>query len=163
MLDRSEEAAAQRPEVAECTVRACSLLRESVADFSRVHKLADRAVTGTEKHRLYRHFALAKGLAELRAGRDAAAIEWVQRYAPEAANAPQDGTGFLILAMANARLNHPDKAKAAMNTARAVLAQTPDQHARHPWIDWLHCEILLREAEDRANSGGVEAAPARRE
>src|SRR5262249_58604125 len=92
-------------EIAERTAKTCSLAAEAVSDFAPVLKLADRAVTGTEKHRDYRWFVLAKGLAEYRAGHDAAAVDWLNRFSPRADDGEhRDATAFAVLAMAKHRL-----------------------------------------------------------
>jgi hypothetical protein len=50
--------------------------------------------------------------------------------------------------MAHHRLGHADEAHASLGAARRILAKKP-QDAMHDWSwrDWLHCEILYREAE----------------
>jgi eukaryotic-like serine/threonine-protein kinase len=149
MLDRFQDAPA--PESAYRTAKTCLLLRDVVPDFDRVQKLADRAVAGTEKHPYYRWFLLLKGLAEYRAGRHAEAVKWLNRFAPKSDGAPVDATAFAVLAMAQHRLNQGEQARAALKSAQSMFAKMPDPGAGRPfdrsWIDWLHSQILLREAE----------------
>jgi hypothetical protein len=128
------------------------LLPDAVPDFDRVQKLADRAVTGTEKHGSYRWFVFAKGLAEYRTGRPAEAVKWLQRFGPNADGAHIDATAFAVLAMAQHRLDQKEKARAALHSAQVIFAaKMPDPSAGRPfdggWHEWLHCEILLRQAE----------------
>ena len=72
----------RKPEVAERTAKTCLLAPDAVADLAPVLTLADRAVRGTEKSSNYRYFVLVKGLAESRAGRNAEAVNWVERLSP---------------------------------------------------------------------------------
>jgi hypothetical protein len=154
-------------EIAERTAKTCSLAPGAVSDFAPVLKLADRAVPGTERHRYYRWFVLTKGLAEYRGGHDAAAVEWLNRFAPRAAGAHCDATAFAVLAMAKHRLGLAQgadaphlagEARAALSHALAILTKMPDPRAGRPFgekwpftvgefHDWLHAQILVREAE----------------
>ena len=150
MLERFQDT--QAPEVADRTAKACLLLPDSVPEFDRVQKLADRAVNGTEKHGSYRWFVFAKGLAEYRAGRHAEAVKWLKRFAPNADGAHIDATVFAVLAMAQHRLGQKEQAHAALHSAQVIFAEKmPDPGAGRPfggdWHEWLHCQILLREAE----------------
>ncbi len=54
--------------------------------------------------------------------------------------------------MAEHRLGHQAKARAALHSGQAIVAEKmPDPAVGRPfdgmWQDWLHCQILLREAE----------------
>jgi tetratricopeptide (TPR) repeat protein len=150
MLERFQDT--QSPEIAERTAKTCLLLSDAVPDIDRVQKLADRAVTGTEKHGSYRWFVFVKGLAEYRAGRRAEAVKWLNRFEPHADGAHIDVSAFAVLAMAQHRLGQKEKAYAALHSAQVIFAEKmPDPVAGRPfgdgWHDWLHCQLLLREAE----------------
>jgi serine/threonine protein kinase len=150
MLERFQDT--QVPEIADRTAKTCLLLPDAVPDFDRVQKLADRAVTGTEKHGSYRWFVFVKGLAEYRAGRHAEAVNWLNRFDPHADGAHIDASAFAVLAMARHRLGQKEQAHAALHSAQVIFAEKmPDPGAGRPfdgaWHDWLHCQILLREAE----------------
>jgi eukaryotic-like serine/threonine-protein kinase len=150
MLERFQDT--QAPEVAYRTAKTCVLLPDAVPDFDRVQKLADRAVTGTEKHRYYRWFVLLKGLAEYRADRPAEALKWLERFAPNADGVHTDATAFAVRAMAQHRLGQKEQARAALHSAQVIFAaKMPDPGAGRPfdvgWYEWLHCQIFLREAE----------------
>jgi tetratricopeptide (TPR) repeat protein len=147
MLDRFGEAAAEQPDLAEQTAKSCSLVPNAVTDFSRVEKLANRAIVGTEQHSNYRSLALTKGLTDYRAGNFASAAEWLRRCQPNAAGGPRDALAFAALAMAQYRLGHTDKANAALDAARAIVAdktQNPDRDTN--WLEWTHCQIVAGEA-----------------
>ncbi len=143
-----------QPQTAERTANACLLLPDALdaADFDRVQKLAERAVTDTEKDSLYRNFVLTKGLADYRAGRHADAVKWLQHFAPNPNGVHWDATAFAVLAMAQHGLGHAQEAQASLAKAKAILAKMPDPakgqlFAAGNWHDWVHAQILCREAE----------------
>jgi tetratricopeptide (TPR) repeat protein len=149
LLDLGDKHAAYRTEYAEQTAKTCALAPGAVADFSRVEWLAQRSVTGTEEHQFRRWFILAKGLTDYRGAHYAAAIEWLERFAPKDDGAHSDGTAFAALAMAHYRLGHADQGRASLNSARHIIAKKPPDWKRGTnWMDWLHCETLSREAEE---------------
>jgi serine/threonine protein kinase/WD40 repeat protein len=156
------------PEIAERIAKTCSLAPDSVSDFAPVLKLADRAVTGTEKHSGRGWFVLTKGLAEYRAGHYAAALEWLNRFSPRADQVHADATAFAVLAMAKHKLASApgadaqrlaEEARTALSHAQAILAKKmPNPKAGRPFgekypfrvidfQDWLHAQILVKEAE----------------
>ncbi len=140
------------PAVADRIVITCLLLPDALpaADFDLVQQLAERAVTGTEKHAFYRYFAKTKGLAEYRAGRHARAVKWLDRC-PEADAGLQDALLLTYRAMARHGLGQTGEAVAALGRARALLATMPDPAAgRQPVTDWhglMYGWLLYREAE----------------
>jgi tetratricopeptide (TPR) repeat protein len=142
----------QALEIADRTAKTCLLAPDAVPDLDRVQKLADLAVTGTEKQGDYRWFTFVKGLAEYRASRHAEAVKWLERSGPNADGAQIDASAFAVLAMAQHRLGQKKQARAALHNGQAIVAEKmPDPAAGRPfegmWQDWLHCQILLREAE----------------
>jgi hypothetical protein len=145
--------------VAERIAKTC-LLRPDAAELEHVVQLAERATTGTEKHNSYWYFAMARGVAEYRAGRHAAALEWLSKCALQAkgeaarvaAWAPLDATILAVLAMAHHRLGQSEEAREALGKARALVARhLPDPAQGRPfgtnWQEWLRCQVYLREAE----------------
>jgi serine/threonine protein kinase/tetratricopeptide (TPR) repeat protein len=153
MLERFGDT--DRPQPAERMVNACLLLPDALAaaDADRVQKLGLRAVSGTEHDRLFFWFALAKGLADYRAGRDAEAIQWVKRFPLKADGVHWDATRFAILAMAYHRTGRPERAQTSLARAKRILAKMPDPAKGQPlpwnWRDWLYARVLCREAEAR--------------
>jgi hypothetical protein len=147
LVDLSDNRAADA-RVAEWTVKVCALAPDSVPDFSRVERLAERIVTGTEKNTWYRNFVLAKAVADYRAGRHEQAVDRLEWFAPQATGTHWDATAFAGLALARHRLGRPDQARASLKSARAIIANKPQGAMDGPyWFDWMHCEILCREAE----------------
>jgi hypothetical protein len=142
------------PNVAERTAKLSMLKADAGLDAGVLAKLADRAIAGTEKHGDYRWFALVKGLAEYHAGRHAEAVDWVGRHARSATGPHIDGIAFAIVAMSQHRLGRAEEAKAALTSARTVLARMPDPAKGQPflgdWPDWVQCQELCREAESLA-------------
>jgi tetratricopeptide (TPR) repeat protein/serine/threonine protein kinase len=136
------------------TAETCALIPDAVGDFKPVEKLADRIVTGTEKHRSYRFFVRVKALVEYRAGRHAEAVQWAERYAPVAGGNEFDAFVFATLSMAQSRQGNADEARAALASAKAIVtSKMPDPANGRPftvWHEWLHADVLLREAEGLA-------------
>jgi serine/threonine protein kinase len=148
MLDDFEKVAADDPEIASMVAKACALAPDSVPDFSRVERLAERCMTGTEKHEHRRWFIHAKALTDYRAGHHEQAVGWLKRFAPKAGGTHWDASAFVILAMAHHQLGHADEASAALGAARGIHAKKPPDAMRDwSWRDWLHGEILCREAD----------------
>jgi serine/threonine protein kinase/WD40 repeat protein/tetratricopeptide (TPR) repeat protein len=148
-----------RPEFAERTAKTCLLLPDGAGQLKAALALAERAVRGTEKHQSYWYFQFVRALAEYRAGRHAAAIDWLKRVAPQedrpdaATFAPFDAAAFAVLALAQHRLGRAEEARAALARARALVARhQPDPARGRPftsnWPDWLRCGVLVAEAEE---------------
>jgi tetratricopeptide (TPR) repeat protein len=144
--------------IAERTAKTCLLIPDAVADLQPVIQLADRAVTGTEKHQYYGWFLLVKGMADYRTGHFAEAIDRLKkifslsrerRYHISAA---LHGTVYLFLAMAHHRLDQGPQARQALAQASAIMEQT-DSKGDHntilgpEWHDWLRFQIVRHEAE----------------
>ena len=142
-----------RPAAAERLIKACLLLPDALgtADADRVQKLALRVVSGTEHDRLYYWFVMSKGLAAYRAGRDEEAIRWMARFPHNADGVHFDATRFAVVAMAHYRVGRPGEARTCLARAERILAKMPDPAKGQPlpvnWHDWLHAQVLYREAE----------------
>jgi tetratricopeptide (TPR) repeat protein len=135
--------------VAERTAKVCLLLPAAVADLDRAEKLADLGATKDPDNRW---FQLVKALAEHRAGRPAEAAKWLERFAPRADSGAFDMVGFTVLAMARHGQGRVPEARAALDSAKAILHKNTagpakDQPYSLDWIDWLHGQVVLREAE----------------
>ncbi|HMC90417.1 MAG TPA: tetratricopeptide repeat protein, partial [Gemmataceae bacterium] len=148
MLTRS--ARTKNPYMAERTAKTCSLIPNAVSDRELVTKLADQAVSGTEKHGGYVWFVLAKGMTDYRDGRFTTAITWLgkslslDRENPEVPE--RDALAHLFLAMTHHQLGRPDEARQALDKARKMteaIAREPDNQ----FYDWLRVHIVRREAE----------------
>jgi serine/threonine protein kinase/tetratricopeptide (TPR) repeat protein len=142
--------------IAERTSKTCLLLSQAVGDPQRVQKLAAMAVED-ERHRDNRWFVLAKALADYRAGRFNAALAGLEHFAPEESGVHCDSSAFAIRAMTQQRLGQSQAASTALASARAILARNmPDPQQDRlfgdNWLDWLHAQILCRQAESLLSS-----------
>jgi tetratricopeptide (TPR) repeat protein len=153
MLAQFEEQAAENLEIAERTAKACSLVTGAVEDYSRVERMAQRIVSGTETHRYYGYFILTKGLSDYRAERHKEAVEWLRRFAPKADRTHVDATALAVLAMAQHGLGRTAESKQALDQAKNLLAAKMPDPAKGrlfgavDFHDWLHAQVLVREAE----------------
>lgn len=148
LLNRAEKGAANYPNIADWAAKTCALTPDSVSDFSRVERLAQRSITGTESHPWRRNFMLAKALTDYRSGQHKQAIEWLHKFAPQTDGEHVDATAFAALALAHYRLGHNDQARASLDAAQAIIVnKPPDAYTGAYWFDWLHAEILCQEAE----------------
>ncbi len=140
------------PIIAERTAKVCAIAPGAVTDFSIVERLAMRATTGTEKHKAYAHFALARGITEYRAGRHAEAVNWLRQWPAGKHGHPFDATTFAAEAMVRHRLKQPEKAQELLGRAKAILEEhLPNPSSGRPfgsdWREWLEAQTLTREAE----------------
>jgi eukaryotic-like serine/threonine-protein kinase len=140
------------PILAERTAKACLLAPESDADLAPVLRLAERAVTGTERHVFYTYFQLARGLAHYRAGEFDRAIDRLNPCVTSTLYLMARVPAHLVQAMAHQRLGHAEEAGKALGKARALMAGNRFPHAEggdfgDDWPDWLICQILYQEAE----------------
>jgi non-specific serine/threonine protein kinase/serine/threonine-protein kinase len=139
--------------IADCTAKACSLAPESASVAEQVVKLADFIVTGTEQEPARKWYEITKGLVDYRAGRFGPAAEIILRSAPSNEGLHRDALAFSILAMAQHRLGKTEEARSALADAqRILLTKMPKtekgQTFGDDWHDWLHSQILYREAEE---------------
>ena len=79
---RSCRGVREDPEMGGIATSTCTLAPDSVPDLSRVARLAQRGVSGTEEHPNYGPLVLAMGLTEYRGGRHEQAVEWLKRFVP---------------------------------------------------------------------------------
>ncbi len=121
---------------------------KAVGDLKLVTKLADQAVTGTEKTEHYRWFVLAKGMADYRDGRFASAVTWLGKsLATDSERLSRDAMAHLFLAMAHHQLGRTEEARQSLGTATKMMAQKSPGDADIDWHDWLMFQIVRREAE----------------
>src|SRR5262249_34912372 len=122
MLERSDRP--DNPSIAERTAKNCLLVPDAAHTFPAALQLAERALTGTEKHEDYPWFLLAGGLADYRAGRLPQAVERLQQSLARGRNfIALDVMANLFLGMAYQRLGEAVQARRALDQARATWAQ----------------------------------------
>jgi tetratricopeptide (TPR) repeat protein len=146
------------------TAKICLLARDPDENRERALKLADQNVLGTEKHFDYRWFVLAKALADYRANRFAEALKQLEQIAPQEVGGHLDALTFALIAIVHQRLDHYNKARGALASAQDILANAMPNPKKgrffgDDWNDWMHCQILVRDAErmiETAPSGSNE-------
>ena len=132
------------PTIAERTAKICLLIPVASADLSPRVKLAERAVTGTEKHNYYRYFLLARTLAHYRAGEYDRAIALLDKSLAPGPKVFDPKPAYLVLAMAHHQLGQREEAEQAMNKARAMMEQREipkedsGDYGSH-WHEWVIC------------------------
>jgi eukaryotic-like serine/threonine-protein kinase len=147
LLDRFGGEPQRDREVTAQIVMACIAKPDAVNDFAKVKHLAERAVTGTEDHKARRSFLLAKGLTDYRTGDFSAAVEWLEKSTPKPDGAHPDAVAFSGLAMSYERLARRPEAQDALAAAQKILASKPQGRYLPDWCDWLHAEVLCKEAQ----------------
>jgi serine/threonine protein kinase/tetratricopeptide (TPR) repeat protein len=148
LVGQAEKLAA-RPEVAEWAAKTCALSPDSVPDFSRVERLAERCVNGTERHPWRRNFILAKALVDYRGGHYEQALGRLREFAPKYEGTHVDATAFATLALVNHQVGQADQVRGSLAAAQEIIANKPPNAMHGPdWFDWLHCEILYQEIKE---------------
>jgi tetratricopeptide (TPR) repeat protein len=131
----------------------CLLIPDAGADFQAVLKLAERADHGNPKEdRYYDYVVLLRGLADYRAGRHARAAERLKGFSKEEGVWSYQATALAVLAMAQYRLGQRAAAREALTRAQTILAKNKPEASKpipvkEGWHDWLHGQLLSREAE----------------
>jgi tetratricopeptide (TPR) repeat protein len=148
------------------TIAKASLILPGAEDELRAAAvLSDAAFTLPNKGRLT-WFQCCKGLADYRQGNFIGAIEWMQKVLASSGNpqAPipmasgtdispaRDVQALAVLAMAQYKLNDPDRARATFSKAQE-LAETKTSKLQsgdlgNEWSEWIIAQSLLREAGD---------------
>jgi tetratricopeptide (TPR) repeat protein len=147
--------------VADRTAKTCLLMPDAVDDLKPVVRLAEQAVTGTEKNTDYGWFLLARGMAHYRTGEFAAAVERLRNALnPDAEVIYRDAAVHLFLAMAQHRLGQAGEARAALAKAQALMDEKFPRPGRDVlganWGDWLRCQLFRREAEELLEEKGAD-------
>jgi Flp pilus assembly protein TadD len=152
------------PEIANRTAKTCLLRPGAVSDLGLVRQLAERAVTGTEQHSLYRWFLLTQAMADYRAGEFLNAIARLQKTLSLAhdpryhgSKSTLAGTAYSFLAMAYHQLGHASEARGALDQATQVIDRMVGTKmvGGTGWTDWangLTFRLLYREAEELVRS-----------
>jgi len=109
-------------------------------------------VTATEQVEPDRVYALAKGMAECRAGHHKQAIQWLTKFGPKTTGTCEDATGFALLAIAQRGAGDRAAARATLVQAREMMAKMPDPAKGEvfggwSYVEWMQCRLLCQEAE----------------
>ncbi len=147
---------------AERTAKACAIAPGFGGEAQKVIELANVAVTETEADPAHNWFEVTKALVDYRAGRFGPAARMIVQSAPSNEGIHRDALAFSILAMAQYRLGQIDEAKIALANARHIIAaKLPDtdngQTFNDDWHDWLHAQLLYREANELLQKSVIES------
>jgi tetratricopeptide (TPR) repeat protein len=151
-----------RPYIAERTVKASSLLPLAAGDLEIVGKLAETAVSLGAEDGSLPWYELAKGLAEYRQGRFAAASEWMQKVLSAKEFGNRDAGALIVLAMAQHRLGQTQRALSTLAEGCDLLDKKGpalDSGDIGPdWRDRIMDQVLRTEAERLLEVGLPERA-----
>jgi tetratricopeptide (TPR) repeat protein len=142
----------QAPDVLEQAVKACSIAPGAVEDNQRLAEMAQRAFDAVDADAPdFAWVALARGLADYRAGNDRDSIKWLHQSLKTSGKTQHlEVTSRLALAMAYS-LNETKLARSELAAAQQVMDSSfwkPDAgHLGNEWHDLLICWILRAEAE----------------
>jgi tetratricopeptide (TPR) repeat protein len=136
----------------ECAAKACALAPGFGGDPEQVMKPIDITLVGTEADPLRKWFEITKALVDYRAGRFGPAADRIAGSAPSGQDLHRDALRFSILAMAKHRLGKDAEARTALASAQRIIATKMPKPEKgetfgDDWLDWLHAQILCREAE----------------
>jgi serine/threonine protein kinase/tetratricopeptide (TPR) repeat protein len=140
-------------QVADCTIKACVLAPGSGVDAPQLMKLAEKADFKTGKPP-WDWFEMARALAHYRAGHFESAAEIIRQSVPiNGAIMARDVSASSILAMAQCRLGDAAAARDTLSNAERILSTKmpkleQGETLKDSWHDWLHAQILFREAEN---------------
>jgi tetratricopeptide (TPR) repeat protein len=145
----------------------CLLLPDAVEDPQAAEQLADRAVTPPEGNPDNYRAALAKALAEYRAGHFEAAGDWLKRSEKHLTELPQiEGEGILLYlcrALVEQRRGHADAARKALAEGIRIIDQRWPQGEHTPDMGtgsvWIHARVLRSEAEALGKNAGPQDKP----
>jgi hypothetical protein len=75
-------------------------------------------------------------------------MEWLERMHPTVDERnPWHAIVYSVIAMSQYHLGQVEQARASLDQAGAIMAIDPQRPSQGDWFDWLHCEIIVREAE----------------
>jgi tetratricopeptide (TPR) repeat protein len=145
------------PIVAERIAKAGLLLPAAGAELETATRLATKALEAAGPHPFAAYFELARGLAEYRQGRPAAAVDWLRKCQSHGDTPPNIETpARLLLAMAEAKSAQGAGARDALRAAIAQAeAASPRLDARDlgpNWQDAAIARILIEEAKRLAQA-----------
>jgi WD40 repeat protein/serine/threonine protein kinase len=138
------------PQIAERTAKICLLVPDAAGDRGLLFRLAQRAVTRTERSGIYPHFQWVKGLADYRAGRFKEALAWLRKSQERLPGPVFKMQAQLLVGMSLYRLGQRDAARQALAEAVRVMERhAPRQGGDRGvvWFDWAFCQTIRGEAE----------------
>jgi serine/threonine protein kinase len=154
------------PLIAERLVKDCLILPWSGPEATTLDRLADMAIAEGPRHKAWRRFELAKGLADFRQGRFAGAKKWMRDVAESGEwnrDINRDVQGYMVLAMAYYHAGEPSFARSTLTTGHSVAADGLPKSAAElrewpAWNDWIIARAFMDEATRLIEGPSVSAA-----
>jgi hypothetical protein len=143
------------PEIKE-RVAKVNLLLPGVSDaqITDCQALIDAALKDEKRPDFLNWYYTTKGIAEYRAGRHQAAIQWLARPRAGEYGIYARCQADLFLAMAQHKFKRDDDAQAALRAALTTLASVTDSDGKPTMpgdgnlIDWAYAQVARREAQN---------------
>ena len=136
---------------ADITIKVCALAPGFGADANQVMNLADAARFKEQAGGAREWFELSRAMAHYRANRFESAAEIIAGSVP-LHDIHRDASALSILAMAQHRRGNGNEARTALSSAQRIISTKMPKVEKgelfgNDWHDWLHAQILCREAE----------------
>jgi serine/threonine protein kinase len=153
--------------LAERTARTCLLVpwTNDLRHISRLAEIANQNAGPDDPDLAY--FQFVKALAEYRLGQATTAVEWAQRSLNRGAsfsaglNSSREVVTYAVEAMAFCRLRDEAQAKASLMKAEEIMEREAPKRGGLAvdtlLVDWMTCQILLREARLLIQSADIKA------
>jgi thiol-disulfide isomerase/thioredoxin len=146
----------QDPMIAERMVKTCLILPCAGPALETFDKMAATSVTLGKDHAYFLYFEFAKALAEYRDGHFDKAAEWCQQVLDAKQEGVREAQTYLVLAMAQQRLNHPEEARAALAKGDDLVGKLPKLDSGNlgpSFNDVIIANVLMREAKTLVEAG----------
>jgi serine/threonine protein kinase len=133
--------------IAERMVRAGLLIPANAEEMKKLSVMADVAGNVSTNGKNWGYNYLAKGLSKYRAGNYNEAIQLLLEALPSDFGSRRRAEAYLILAMAQHRLNQSDASRASFAKAMEIVKELPiNSDLEDDWNDWVIIHVFLREA-----------------
>jgi len=142
------------PEVADRMGKICALIPCPGIDLAAAERLAEVAVEEGSNHVYLAYFEFGKGLAEYRTGHFGNAADLMVKVLAAEGVPDRGAQADAVLAMAESKLGHPDRAKSALLNGKAIFSQLPGPQGGDlgkDWFEWIITHTLLEEADSLAH------------
>ena len=136
------------PQIAERLTKDCLILPPSADQSATIGRMADVAGRMDTSSKTWGFNLLAEGFANYRLGHFATAAEQLQKAILLDVGPECRTEAYLILAMAQFRLNELDRSRASFAAAKDILEHKLPKSGNLgiAWNDWIIAHVLMREA-----------------
>jgi serine/threonine protein kinase/tetratricopeptide (TPR) repeat protein len=140
------------PMMAERLAKACLITQPRSNEMPKIMKFVDTAVAAGPKSDIWEYIQFGKGLAELRRGQFATAIQWLESVAVENKSwVPPSVQAFMALSMAQYGLKQFDEARASFAKGEKIFEKGRDSlnagGLGDGWHEWIIARLLIAEAK----------------